>query len=210
MSGRTLCHFSCLTNMAAVEGAMFLLVHTQIFGLFQVHEQNTAFSRTQTPAVKILSVQYRRMPGGTRHTLFSSSEQHFARMHATSSCCTTTLVTWRFSASSFHKGVSMFVCFFLQVSPFLYARPAVAFVNNAASQTQRCWTWSPATAPPCATPRLVTPLGAPTSSTQSSPSLFKDVQMRLISGSKLPVGVDVSVCGCLSLDISPGMNCWPI
>lgn len=35
--------------------------------------------------------------------------------------------------------------------------------------------------------------------------LLKDVQIRLISDSKLPSGVDASVQACLSLDIGPGM-----
>lgn len=44
-------------------------------------------------------------------------------------------------ASALHLSTKGLACFFfLQVSPFLYVRPAVAFVNNAASQTQRCWT----------------------------------------------------------------------
>lgn len=40
--------------------------------------------------------------------------------------------------------------------------------------------------------------------------LLKDVQIRLISDSKLPSDVDESVQACLSLDIGPGMISWPL
>lgn len=48
------------------------------------------------------------------------------------------------------------------------------------------------------------PLAAPAPQQFFLP-LLKDVQIRLISDSKLPSGVDASVQACLSLDIGPGM-----
>lgn len=54
------------------------------------------------------------------------------------------------------------------------------------------------------------PLAAPASSQHFFLPLLKDVQIRLISDSKLPRGVDASVQACLSLDIRPRMISWPL